>query len=266
MSTITINSFCPEITSNGNVPENWEDIDWSKQVPIEPIVTASMEIILDVKTVVLPPPPKKAVPEKKVMTLDEYRKECERKRRESIEHEETQKAAEIARVQAEAKAAEEAALPASTRRNRHKKELAKARKLAAIVAEQTTETSENSWSSVAKAAPKEKLIRKPVRTAQNGPQKPTKVAQGGFVNTTLILKNLPHDCSEAALHKFFSKCGAIRFINLVKKGTDEQARCTAFIRFFNREGSDKGLTMNEFTYADRKVYVEYAVDRRENPK
>ena len=84
----------------------------------------------------------------------------------------------------------------------------------------------------------------------------------GFVNTTLILKNLPYDnVTERDIKRFFSKsCGPVKLVNVLKDG----GRCKgiAFVRFENVLGSDRGLTMNGFWYNDRRVYVEYAEDNR----
>lgn len=248
MSNTQIASFCPEILSNnGEVQSNWEDIEWSEVKRAEPIISATMETIsVEITNVVLP---KSAPPTKRAMTLTEYRAECERKRQETLDQ-------QAAKEAAEKKAAEEAAVPASTRRNRRKKELAKARKLAA---EPTT-----GWDTVAKTTTKEKVIHKPLRKSG---KVPPPLPVDGFVNTTLILKNLPYDCSENELYKFFSKCGPVRFVNLVKKevdgATDGYKKCVAFVRFVNREGSNKGLEMDGFTYAGRTIYVEYAQDRRD---
>lgn len=90
------------------------------------------------------------------------------------------------------------------------------------------------------------------------PEKNTK-----FVNTTLILKNLPPNCtSSRELLEIFEECGPIKFINILK---DEDGSCKglAFIRFEKKEGSDKGLDLDGFYYEDRKIFVEYARDRRE---
>lgn len=252
-------TFCPEILStNGEVRSNWEDIEWSEAKPAaEPIISATMETIsVEITNVVLP---KSMPPVKRAMTLTEYRAECERKRQETLDQ-------QAAKELAEKKAAEEAALPASTRRNRRKKELAKARKL------NVDESTKNSgWDTVAKTATKEKLIHKPLRKSQRVVPTQSPQTTDGFVNTTLILKNLPYDCSENELYKFFSKCGPVRFVNLVKKEADSPTdgtkdgypKCVAFVRFVNREGSNKGLEMDGFTYAGRTIYVEYAQDRRE---
>ena len=251
----SIADFCPEmITNNGDLPSNWEDIEWNEetQAPqaIEPIVSATMEILVEIKNVVLP----KVEPAKRAMTLEEYRAECDRKRRETSE-----------KQAAEKLAAEEASIPASTRRNRRKKELAKARKNNALESKKNTE-----WNETKKTI-KEKLIYKPIRKSQKVPPeiKDDTGATSGFVNTTLILKNLPYDCTENELHKFFNKCGPVRFVNLVKKETEDPKdgsvyrNCIAFVRFVNRDGSNKGLEMDGFTYAGRTIYVDYALDRRE---
>ena len=85
----------------------------------------------------------------------------------------------------------------------------------------------------------------------------------GFVNTTLILKNLPYDnVTERDIKRFFSKaCGPVKYVKVLRDG--DQCKGIAFIRFENVLGSDRGLTMNGFWYEDRRVYVEYARDNKE---
>ena len=84
-----------------------------------------------------------------------------------------------------------------------------------------------------------------------------------FINTTLILKNLPHNCTSShELLKIFKNCGSIKFIKILK---DKDCNCKglAFIRFETREGSDMGLDMDGFWYGEQKIFVEYANDHRE---
>lgn len=82
-------------------------------------------------------------------------------------------------------------------------------------------------------------------------------------NTTLILKSLPFDgVSDKDLNRFFKKhAGPVRFVNVLK---NDEGKCKgiAFIRFETKEGSDRGLTLNNFFYEGRRVYVDYAEDRR----
>ena len=84
-----------------------------------------------------------------------------------------------------------------------------------------------------------------------------------FINTTLILKNLPLNCTLShELLKLFKNCGPIKFIKILK---DKDGNCKglAFIRFETREGSDMGLDMDGFWYGEQKIFVEYAHDHRE---
>ena len=83
------------------------------------------------------------------------------------------------------------------------------------------------------------------------------------VNTTLILKNLPYDgTTDRDLKRFFGKvCGPIKFVKILRSD-DGKCKGVAFIRFENKKGSDWGLTLNGFWYENRRVYVEYAEDRR----
>lgn len=111
------------------------------------------------------------------------------------------------------------------------------------------------WSSVGAA-------QQPKRKSKRKSQK----EQRAFVNTTLILKNLPfYQTSEEDLRSICIRSGngAIRFINVLR---DEAGRCKgiAFIRFNTRMDSDRALRMlGQFRYQDRTVYAEYAMDKRE---
>lgn len=85
-----------------------------------------------------------------------------------------------------------------------------------------------------------------------------------FVNTTLILKNLPYQgVTSKDLRRFFEKnAGPTKFVNLLTK-PNGTGKGIAFIRFETRQGSDSGVLMNRFLYEGRTVYVEYADDKRE---
>ena len=98
---------------------------------------------------------------------------------------------------------------------------------------------------------------KQVQTKKSKPQKKK------FVNTTLILKNLPYEgVYEEDIKKMFAKCGAIRFVNILRRNNDT-CKGIAFLRFVEKEGSDEGIKMNGFWCGKRRVGVEYAIDKRE---
>ncbi len=141
----------------------------------------------------------------------------------------------------------EAAKPSpQTLKNREKKARQKANR-------------EKGWTAVAvKAAPLQVSIKFPRKAS---PRKPP--AQGKFVNTTLVLKNLPYEgVVDKALKAFFSKtCGPVRFVNVLRE-EDGKAKGLAFVRFVKREGSDKGFQLNKFFYEGREIYVDYARDNR----
>jgi hypothetical protein len=114
------------------------------------------------------------------------------------------------------------------------------------------------WTTVSKKrrSPKKRQYSKS-KTNRHSPKKRR------FINTTLILKNLPfHGTSESELKNRFQRCGPIKFINILQ---DDQGKCKgiAFIRFETQDGSDKGLLEDGFWYDNRQIYVEYAKDRRE---
>ena len=247
-----MNTLFPDVET----PDNWEEL--SESLPTtqkrKNSCETTMEVVFEVKEVLLPVrqnsptnSQKKTVTTvtagntegRKTMTLADYRAASERKNQQLL-----------AQQEAAAKEAELAALPANTRRNKHKKELAKLRKAAAIAA--TTEgESKSNWETSVKV-PKMKKIRKP-DTIRDHPANLT-------ASTTLILKNLPSNCSASELGKFFKKCGSVKFVNMLK---DQEGKCKgiAFVRFETKEGSNKGLTMDGFWYENQKVYVEYAKER-----
>ncbi len=112
-------------------------------------------------------------------------------------------------------------------------------------------------------SPRDSSKNQPPKTQPPKDQTQKDQPQKGFINTTLILKNLPYSCtSSKELLKFFGKCGPIKFINILK---DVEGNCKgiAFVRFETKEGADKGLDTDGFWYEDRKIYVEYARDRRD---
>ncbi len=84
-----------------------------------------------------------------------------------------------------------------------------------------------------------------------------------FVNTTIILKNLPYEgVYEEDIKKMFANCGPIRFVNILRRNNDT-CKGIAFVRFVEKEGSDEGIKMNGFWCGNRRVGVEYAIDKRE---
>lgn len=123
---------------------------------------------------------------------------------------------------------------------------------------------EKGWTSVQTKAKKESpdvTIRGPRIRGYRVPPAPGK---GKFVNTTIILKNLPNDGTcQKALKKYFEfKCGNVRFVNVIQN-TDGNAKGIAFIRFTSRNSSDKAFQLNGFRYNGREIQVEYALDNRE---
>ena len=81
-------------------------------------------------------------------------------------------------------------------------------------------------------------------------------------NTTLILLHLPYETDEKNIKQFFEKrTGKVKFVNILKN-EDGKCKGIAFVRFVNKEGSDRGLTLSEFTYEGRKVYIKYADQKR----
>lgn len=253
------------------VSDCWEDLadalseEDSVPTPIEPpasprvvLQEATMDIVV---TEVSRTQPKKPVPSPrskktkktkgKKMTLAEYYAECERQQAEMLRAKEKAK-----RLEDEAKRLEEEKNrpSAKTLRNRRKKERVKAKKEAKKTAEK------KSWTPVKKAEVKSARISLPQGWTKSL-YKPSG-QKGKLINTTLILKNLPYEgTTERDLKHFFSKtCGPVKFVNVLYDG--DRCKGIAFVRFENVSGSDKGLTMNGFWYEDRRVYVEYARDRR----
>ena len=95
-------------------------------------------------------------------------------------------------------------------------------------------------------------------------QQKLKNSTSTFINTTIILKNLPYQGVEFEdLRSIFTPCGSIKFIKILTNDNDRICKGIAFVRFENREGSDNGVAMDGFWYKERKIYVEYAHDKRE---
>lgn len=106
------------------------------------------------------------------------------------------------------------------------------------------------WSTVKKVEKPVSLIRRPEQVV------PSRNGQGN--GTTLVLKNLPKiKVNSKEIQKFFAKCGSVKFVNVLIND-DGNCKGLAFVKFENKVGSDKGLTLNEFWYENNKVYVEYA--------
>ena len=270
MSGKEIKSISDLIPELDEVPDCWEDLaeilsepEVPEPVEKEVVTVVTMETV--VTKVTKTPPSTKARSQKprkvstprrrkmkgRTMTLREYHAECERKEMEAQE--------EAERI------AKQNAPSAKTLRNRRKRERAKAKK-----ATQKTEE-EKTWSKVVSkpATPRAKIRipdRKSLPKKTTKEQKPTTTTgeqKGRFVNTTLILKNLPYErVTTRDLRHAFKDCGPIKFINILKK-EDGTCKGIAFIRFERREGSEKGLDLDGFWYENRKIYVEYARDKRE---
>ena len=83
-----------------------------------------------------------------------------------------------------------------------------------------------------------------------------------FINTTLILKNLPSYVSHKDLRNIFSEPGPLKFIKILTNG-DGICKGIAFVRYETRDSSDRGLELDGFWYKNNKIFVEYAYDRRE---
>lgn len=228
----------------------------SPEPVLKETVSATMEIVKvsvtrtkppkKAKTQKVPSPRRKKVKGRK-MTLQEYYAECERKEQELLAAQE--EAERKAKEEAERIAKENAPSKKALRRKR-----AKAAKKAREAAQ---------WKAIEKKPePKRAHISYPQGWSKSL-YKETPVAKGRFVNTTLILKNLPYEgTTERDLKRFFSAtCGPVRFVNVLRQD-DGRCKGIAFVRFEKKVGSDRGLTLNGFWYEDRKVYVEYAEDRR----
>ena len=119
---------------------------------------------------------------------------------------------------------------------------------------------ERGWTTIEKP----EIIRAEIRLPSKRALKlsPPFIVNKAQPNTTLILKNLPREgVNDKDLKKFFSSnCGQVRYVKVLMN--DGKNTGLAFIRFMNRDGSDKGLKMNEFICNGRKIYVDYAADRR----
>ena len=147
-------------------------------------------------------------------------------------------------------------------RNRVKRELAKKRKAALNALPQEEKDKRQGWKPVA-AEKKKPVIRKPDPHTVRGAQRVYRpdVSDSEKPNTTLVLKNLPSDCTNSKwLVKFFSKCGPVKYVNVLT--AEGKCRGIGFVCFETREGSDKGLDMDGFWYDDQKVYVEYSRNKK----
>jgi len=172
----------------------------------------------------------------KTMTLQEYYAECERRKSLSTE------------TKMKADCPKENLNPRSPNRlTRHKQE-------------RPTPEKAKKWTTVTKKKVNQIQISYPEGWSKSLYKSSNQ--RGKFINTTLILKNLPYEgTKDRDLMRFFSKtCGPVKFINVLRNG--DRCRGIAFVRFETVVGSDRGLTMNGFRYGNRRVYVEYARDRR----
>ena len=158
---------------------------------------------------------------------------------------------QLCETETKAKAEADAAEQAKAEKNRLKRARANAKR-------------NKGWNEVkvAKPEPIKVSIKFPRKKAKRTP--PPAPTSGKFVNTTLVLKNLPYDgTNEKALTSFFAtNCGEVRFVNVLRQ-EDGRSKGMAFVRFRNREGSDKGYQLNGFRYEGREISVDYARDRRE---
>ena len=213
----------------------WEElVGMIPEVPIvAPVTTVTMETFEQEVTRIKPKrTQEKRTQEKKTMTLDEYHKDCERKQAE------LRAAKEQGRMTDAAKKAN---------RNRIKREQARERKNAG-------------WEPAGKVeAPGAEVVVP--RDWSKSLYVPT--SQKKDRNTTLILKSLPYEgVTEKDLKTFFKKyAGPVKFVNVLTKD-DGKCKGIAFVRFETKEGSDRGLTLNNFCYEGRKVHVEYAQERK----
>lgn len=180
-------------------------------------------------------PVKKVLTYKQSLTLDEYHKECERKRLELTN-------------------------PIKTTNTEKRPTNTDKRQSKPTKHERTSKKSKG-WETVEKTSVTKDDNKSSLKTPQGWTKNiPVKVTKDK--NTTLILKNLPYEnVSEKDLKRFFVRyAGPVKFVNVLKK-EDNTCKGLAFVRFENKKGSDKGLTLDKFFYDGRRVYVEYAKSR-----
>lgn len=178
---------------------------------------------------------------RKEMTLHEYHAECERKKREHLRNLDQE-------------------FPTKTRRKRKKRKDQNKNECNKDQKEDKIQNEVKTWATVASKKPKQ--LSTTIRLT--GLKKADPVSKSLFINTTLILKNLPHHGVEVRdLKRLFGQAGSLKFINILTND-DGLCRGIAFVRYEHREGSDKGLEMDGFWYNDRKIFVEYAHDKRDN--
>ena len=244
--TTSIISLCPELSE---APDSWEQLVGA--IKPAPVIVSTMDTEVTVTEVTLSYSPKKKVVKVQKTPSPKTKKTSPKSKKTvhtSSKPEQTDEklTMTLAEYQKQKVQTPVEVVNDTTLRNKKKKEKAKARKAAAKASE---------W--VSNEKPKAKtVIRKPEhktnRSLKNSDQN----------NTTLVLKNLPYTCdSSKDIQKFFRKCGPVKFVNVLK---NDEGKCKgiAFVRFETHEGSDKGLDMDGFWYEDRKIYVEYAQERK----
>ncbi len=271
MTTINNNTYNNNIfdTPNISTPKVLGFGDW-KPLNIDPrpinkeIVSAVMDIL--VTTITLTPVciekssrsprskprrPKKDQKknQKKLITLSEYKAECEAKQ--ALLRGTVEDSIENTTILETPTPTTENITSAKTLRNRRKKARAKAKKNEGftVVKPKSQETHAkislpNGWS----------------ETLYTGPSSTSRHA-----NTTLILKNLPYrGTNDKDIKRFFQKMTGqnVRFVNILLNKETGDCKGIAFIRFEKVLGSDLGVTLNGFWYENRTIYVEYAQDRR----
>jgi len=227
-----------------NMWEEWANVDFSfptldKSESKDIVVVGGMMDIEEVTVVVKRPRRIRRTP-----TKSPVRKRVHR----SVEIK-TENVKTLAEYQAEKQKHIDAMIQEQTQKEQTKKE--ETQKEQTKKEKKPKKTKKNDgWTTIKKEEKAVSLIR--------GPDRQYPVQNVKSNGTTLILKNLPKhkNVSVKEIRKFFGKCGLVKFVNVL---THDDGTCkgTAFVKFENKAGSDKGLTMNEFWYENNKIYVEY---------
>lgn len=83
---------------------------------------------------------------------------------------------------------------------------------------------------------------------------------------SLLVRNIPPDCTSQDLNQAFSRIGAIRDVYIPRDYHSQQPKGFAFVEYANlREAMDAREEMDRFVLKGRELEVVFAQERRKTP-
>jgi len=76
--------------------------------------------------------------------------------------------------------------------------------------------------------------------------------------TTIFVGNLPFNTDDEEVRKYFSKCGEIDYVRLIRDSRTHTGKGIAYIKFKDMQGFLWGLKLNMSKFRDRELRIKKA--------